>query len=112
MSDHETQATSLEVLDVHLRYMRAEVEKLVAAMPQMATKADIAALSAKFESYATHDDMRALRTDVEHLRQQVEGSSVPGTVKKWAEWAQRLSAIAAFLAVAVGAILHVAEKLK
>lgn len=98
-------------LDIQLRVMRADIHRLVAAMPTMATKADIDSLARKFEGYATHDDLRALRTDVAELRGQIETGSVGGTVKKWAEWAQRLSAIFAFLAVAVAGILHVADKL-
>lgn len=114
MSDNQDlpAATSMGELDLHLRYMRIEVQKLVAAMPNMATKADIAELSRKFDGYATQDDVRALRTDVEVLRQQMEMGSVRGSVKTWAEWAQRLSAIAAFLAVAGLSVAHLVEKLR
>lgn len=114
MSDNQDlpAATSMGELDLHLRYMRIEVQKLVAAMPNMATKADIAELSRKFDGYATHDDVRALRTDVEVLRQQMETDSVKGSVKAWAEWAQRLSAIAAFMAVGAVAIAHLVERLR
>ncbi len=114
MSEHQDlpAATSLGEIDIHLRYMRAEVRKLVEAMPQMATKADIAELSRKFDGYATHDDVRALRMDVEVLRQQVETGSVQGAVKTWAEWAQRLSAICAFLAVGAVAVAHLVAKLQ
>lgn len=120
MSDHELPpATSMGEIDVHMRYMRNDIRRLVEGLAQMAvraeqmaTKSDIAELSRKFEGYATHDDVRALRTDVELLRSQVETGSVPGQVKKWAEWAQRLSAIAAFLAVGAVAVAHLVEKLK
>ena len=105
-------ATSMGELDLHLRYMRIEVRKLVEAMPNMATKQDIADLSRKFEGYATHDDVRALRTDVEVMRQQIENESVKGSIKSWAEWAQRLSAIAAFLAVGAVAVAHLVAKLQ
>ena len=117
MSDHE-EGPPADIKDVsqvaiYLQWMRAdarelktEVRKLVAAMPEMATKADIAELSRKFEGYATHDDVRALRTDLELVRQQVENGSVPGSVKWWADWAQRFSAIAAFIAVAVVSVAH------
>ena len=105
-------ATNIGELDLHLRYMRIEVQKLVSAMPQMATKADIAELSRKFDGYATHDDVRALRTDVEVLRGQMESGSVRGSVKTWAEWAQRLSAIAAFVAVCALSLAHLVVKLQ
>lgn len=107
MMDHDLPtAATLGELDVHLRYMRKELARVVDALPHMATKADIAELSRKFEHYATHDDVRALRTDLEMVRQQVEAGSVTGSVKKWAEWAQRWSAIAAFVAVIVVSIAH------
>jgi hypothetical protein len=114
MSEHQDlpNATNIGELDLHLRYMRLEVQKLVAAMPNMATKADIAELSRKFDGYATHDDVRALRTDVEVLRNQMESGSVRGSVKTWAEWAQRFSAIAAFLAVCAVSVAHLVERLR
>lgn len=123
MSDQESAAPA-EVKDVaqfaiYLQWMRADardlkakVDRVLAGMPEMATKADIAALSQKFEHYATHDDVRALRTDLELVRQQVEQGGVTGSVKKWAEWAQRLSAICAFIAVGAVAVAHLVEKLK
>ena len=122
MSEHES-AGPAEIKDVsqiaiYLQWWRAdqrelktEVRKIATAMTEMATKADIAALSEKFEHYATHDDVRALRTDVEHLRQQVESGGVKGSVKSWAEWAQRLSAIGAAVSVAAAAIAHLYGKL-
>lgn len=103
MSDNQElpAATSISELDLHLRYMRIEVRKLVEAMPNMATKQDIAELSRKFDGYATHDDVRALRTDVEVLRSQVEAGSVQSTVDRWGNLAQKAAAIIAFVSGAV-----------
>ena len=42
----------------------------------------------------------------------MEMGSVRGSVKTWAEWAQRLSAIAAFLAVGAVAVAHLVAKLQ
>jgi hypothetical protein len=114
MNEHQElpAATSISELDLHLRYMRIEVHKLVSAMPQMATKDDIAELSRKFQGYATHEDVRVLRGDVENLRQQIKNGSVGGSIKAWAEWAQRLSAIAAFVAVCALSIAHLVVKLQ
>ncbi len=87
-------------LNLHLVYLQRDVSKLVEAMPSMATKADIEELARKFDGYATQDDMRALRTDVENRLQSLEGGSVKSTIKNWAEWARALAAIAAFVAAA------------
>ncbi len=104
-------ATTMGEFNLHMRFLRSEVHKLVVAMPHMATKADIAELSRKFDGYATHDDMRAFKTDVEHRLQSLEGGTVGGTVKKWAEWAKYLSAICAAIGVTAVAIVHLAGKL-
>lgn len=107
-------ATTFGELDIQLRVLRADIHRIAVALPNMATKADIAELSRKFEGYATHEDVRALRMDLELVRQQVENGSVTSRVKNWAEWAQRLSAIAAFLAVAAVAgayLVHLYDRL-
>lgn len=114
MSDNQDlpAATSISELDLHLRYMRIEVRKLVEAMPQMATKADIAELSRKFDGYATHDDVRALRTDLEQVRSQVEAGSVQSTVERWGNLAQKVAAIIAFGTGAVYFLHGLLEKLR
>lgn len=105
-------ATTFGELDIQLRVMRADIHRLVSAMPHMATKSDIDALARKFEGYATHDDLRALRTDVAEVKSQIETGSVGGTVKKWAEWARHITAIAAFLSGTALALILIADKLK
>jgi hypothetical protein len=114
MSEHQDipAATSLGELDLHLRYMRIEVQKLVAAMPQMATKQDIAELSRKFDGYATHDDVRALRVDLEVVRAQVESGSVQSTVDRWGNLAQKVAAIIAFATGAVYFLHSLLEKVR
>jgi hypothetical protein len=42
----------------------------------------------------------------------MENGSVRGSVKTWAEWAQRLSAIAAFVAVCALSVAHLVVKLQ
>ncbi len=113
MSDHELPAAAtIGELDLHLRYMRVELSRVVAALPQMATKADIAELSRKFDGYATHEDMRALRTDLEMVRQQVETGSIQSTVERWGSLAQKAAAIVAFLSGAVYFLHGLMERLK
>lgn len=92
--------------------MRIEVQKLVAAMPQMATKTDIADLARKFDGYATHDDVRALRLDLEVVRAQVESSSVQSTVERWGNLAQKVAAIIAFGTGAVYFLHGLLEKIR
>lgn len=87
-------------LNLHLVYLQRDVSKLVAAMENMATKADIEELARKFEGYATQDDLRAFRVEAETRFQALEGGTVKGTLKTWAEWARAISAIAAFGAAA------------
>lgn len=105
-------AQTITELDLHLMYLRDEVAKLVAAMPLMATKSDIEALARRFEGYATQDDMRAVRTDLEVLRQKVDDGSVSTTLERIALWAQRLTVIATFLAAAALLGWNLIEKFK
>lgn len=107
-------AKSIEALDLHLFYLQRQVAQLVDALPLMATKADIDNLARRLEGYATQDEVRTLRVEVDAVRKKVESGSVEGTLKKWAEWAQRLSAIAAFLAVVAAAcayLVHLTDRL-
>lgn len=99
-------ATTLGEIDLHLRYMRRELSAVAAALSGMATKADITELSRKFDSYATHEDVRSLRSDLDEIRQQVDTGSVTNNFKRWAEWAQRISAIVALLTVGVVAVAY------
>ncbi len=105
-------AKSLETLDLHLLYLQRQVGKLVDGMPLMATKADIENLVRRLDGYATQDDTRALRTDLEQLRQQVESGSVQSTVERWGTIAQKSAAVVAFVAAAAYCIVAVLEVLK
>lgn len=105
-------AKSIETLDLHLLYLQRQVAKLVDAMPQMATRADIEALARRLDGYATQDEVRALRTDLEQVRQQVESGSVQSTVERWGNLAQRIAAIIAFGTGAVYFLHGLLEKVK
>lgn len=111
-TNHFPQAQTVSELNLHLVYLQRDVSKLLEAIPLMATRADIDALARRLDGYATQDEVRSIRVDMEELRQQVETSSVRGSVKSWAEWAQRLSAIAAFVAVCALSVAHLVVKLQ
>lgn len=100
-------ATSIETLDLHLRYVQVEMHKLVQAIPQMATKADLAqmatkadlsAIGVRLDQFATKDDVRGLRVEVDTLRSEVTSASVPSAIKRFGAMARDLAAIAGVLA--------------
>ena len=105
MSDNQNPITpqpqTVAELNLHLVYLQRDVSKLVEAMPLMATKADIDSLARRLDGYATQDEVRALRTDLEHVRGMVESGSVQSTVERWGNMAQKLAAVVAFVSGAV-----------
>lgn len=105
-------AKSIETLDLHLLYLQRQVAKLVDAMPQMATKADIDNLARRLDGYATQDEVRSIRLDLEEVRQQIESGSVQSTVERWGNLAQKVAAIIAFGTGAVYFLHGLLEKLK
>lgn len=104
-------ATTLGEFNIHMRVLRGEIHKLVVAMPQMATKADIAELSRKFEGYATHEDVRALRTDFEQLRERVEDGSVRSSISRWGDLAKSVMAIITLVLASAYCIVSLVEKI-
>lgn len=53
-------ACTISELDLHLRYVQKDLEKIVAAISNMATREDINRLSDKMASFATKDELNAL----------------------------------------------------
>lgn len=105
-------AKSIETLDLHLLYLQRQVAKLVDAMPHMATKSDIDNLARRLDGYATQDEVRSIRLDLEQVRQQIEAGSVQSTVERWGNLAQKIAAIIAFGTGAVYFLHGLMEKLK
>jgi len=111
--EFDTPATNLGELGIHLGYLRAEVHRLVQAMPHMATKTDIDNLARKFEQYATQDDMRAMRTDVEMLRLRVVDGAVGTTFDRGISFVTRVGGAAAVLAAcsaSIAAFVHFLDR--
>ena len=103
-------AETIREVDLHLRYLQerlaevhGQLSMLVAAMPQMATKADIDALA---QRYAT-------KAEVEALRAEVARGSVQSTFDRWLSVITRLGSAGAVLAAAaaaVAALVHFLDK--
>jgi negative regulator of sigma E activity len=99
-------AASIAVLDLHLDYLRRDVAKLVEAVGNMATKADIEHLSRRMDTYATKDEVRALEA-------KVQSGSVPSTVDRWLTAVTKVGAAAAVLcaaAASVAALVHFLDR--
>jgi len=92
--------------------LREEVRAMLNALKSMATKDDIDAFARKLAGYATHDDIRVLRHEIDAVRLKVEVSSLESTVERWSRWAQRLTAIAAFAGASLLLLIHLLERLK
>ena len=100
MSDTERKAaTSIEVVDLHLDYLRRDVAKLVEAMGNMATRDDIARIEGQLSRFATKDDLR-------QAEERWQGGSVQSTFDRWLSAITRLGS--AFAVIAAGAAAAVA----
>jgi hypothetical protein len=97
-------AKSIETLDLHLLYVQRQLATLVAAMPQMATKSDIADLARRMDGYATKDELRA-------LEQKLQSGSVESTFERWTANIQRFGAACAVLGGAAVLIAKMMGKL-
>lgn len=104
MSDTSTnRASSIEVLDLHLDYLRRDVARLVEAVGNMATREDIKRLEAQMGQFATIDQLRALEA-------KVSANSVPSTIERWATLLQKIGAAIAVLGGAAVLVAKLLEK--
>ena len=101
-------ATSIEALDIHLRYVQGILEAMREGMSKMATTEDIRALSERMDKFVTQDRFDA-------LEKKVESGSVGGTMDRALSIITRIAtagvAISAFGGVIV-AIVHFLDKVK
>jgi len=107
-------AETIREVDLHLRYLQGQLfevhgqlAKLVAAMPHMATKADIDALATRLQGYAT-------KTDLEALRDEVRSGSVQSTFDRWLSVITRVGSAAAVIAAAgaaLAALVHYIDRI-
>lgn len=85
---HRKPAVSLEIVDVHLDYLRDDMRKVLAAIATMATKEDLRALEHRMQSFVTRQEFDVLAT-------QVKAGSIPSTLERWLLMVQRIGAAAA-----------------
>ena len=99
-------AISLEVVDIHLDYLRGDMARVLAAVERMATKDDIKALESRMQSFVT-------RSDFDALAAQVKSGSVESTFSSWMTAVRNVAAtVAAVLALGgvVAAIVHWSDR--
>lgn len=105
MSEQKT--VSIEILDVHLDYMRKDIQTVIKGMTNMATTDDIKALSARMDKFVTQDRFDA-------LEKKVEKNSIGNAFDRWTTVITRLftagAAIAGFGSL-IYAFVHFSDKL-
>ena len=104
MSD-ANRASSIEVLDLHLDYLRRDVARLVEAVGNMATRDDIKRIEDRLAGYATREDLRALEA-------RMSAHSVPSTIERWAGWITKLGSAAAIMGGGAVLVASLVEKLR
>lgn len=101
-------AVSIEVLDVHLDYMRKDIQEMLRGMANMATTDDIKNLSARMDKFVTTDRFEA-------LEKKVETSTIGSTFSRGMKTIQSLSITATALVALIGmvvAIVHYFDRIK
>lgn len=88
---------SLEVVDIHLDYLRSDMRKVLAAIATMATKDDIRALEHRMQSFVT-------RSEFDALASKVQSGSVQSTFDRLLSFVTRMGAAAAVLVAVAGGI--------
>jgi hypothetical protein len=101
-------AVSIEILDVHLDYMRKDIQTVLKNMSNMATTEDIKKLSERMDKFVTTDQFNA-------LKEKVETSTIGSTVSRAMLMVQRVSVTTAAIVALVGmvvAIVNFFDKIK
>ena len=100
MSDseqHRKPTISLDVVDIHLDYLRADMAKVLAAIATMATKDDIRSLENRMQSFVT-------RQEFDTLAGQVKSGSVKTAFDNWLSIITRLGTACAVIVAAAGGV--------
>jgi hypothetical protein len=106
----EKPATSLAEVDVHIRYLRRDLQTLLA---NMATKADIEQLARRMEGYATKDELARTTAEVARIASEVKTGSVGSTFDRWLSVVTRIGTAGAVVAgffAAMAALIHFMDR--
>lgn len=107
MSD-SPKAETIKELDLHLHYMRRDIEAVLKGMEHMATTDDIKKLSERMDKFVTADEFNALKVKVEAS---TLGSTFSRAMKTVQSVAVTIAALAAIFGV-MAAVFKYYEILK
>lgn len=99
---------SIEILDVHLDYMRKDIQTVLKGMSNMATTDDIQKLSERMDKFVTTDRFDA-------LEKKVDTGTLGSTFSRAMKTIQSISVTAAAVVALLGmiaALVHFYDKLK
>lgn len=99
---------SIEVLDVHLGYVRDDIQKILREMQNMATTDDIRRLSERMDKFVTTDRFDALERRVEDGQLSTSFSKVTRAIQSFAATVAALIALGGVLF----AVVHFIDKMK
>lgn len=109
-------ASSNEVLDVHIGYLRDEVRKLsdafTSAMSQMATKRDIEELGSRIAGLATREELRAQGDRITDLEKKVKESSVPSVIDRVSVWVKNVGGAIAIIGGGLMLLIELIKKVQ
>ena len=97
-NDH-SKAVSIELLDLHLSYLRKDMEQVLKAMTHMATTDDIKRLSDRMDKFVTADEFHAFKAEVKSNTLGSTFSRVMDTVQRIAVTGAAIGALFAAMAV-------------
>lgn len=98
---------SIEILDVHLDYMRKDIQTVLKGMSNMATTDDIKKLSERMDKFATIDRVDA-------LEKKIDASTIGNAFDRWIALITKLGAAGAVLSAFIGLVytfVHFSDKI-
>ena len=90
------------VLNAHFLYLRKDLDKLLGAVQNMATKDDIRSLELRLGGYATKEELRAVES-------RLASETVGSRIELIAHWVQKLAIICLAISATVAAGVHVLD---
>lgn len=95
-------ATSIAELDLHISYLQRDLSRVLQAVPNMATKEDIAKLEVRMSQFVTRDELAS-------RLEEATRDAVPTFAKRVSEFVQSVARTGAAMAAA-GAFVYAVVK--